>query len=154
MTDAMTSRASLPTGRGVATLGSHGTDDGQLSNTGGVDVDASGAPSSTRTMTTTASRHGIRTGDYLWSHATGTMGGPSSLPLDVAAAADGNLYVSTAPGIHVLGSDRSPLTAWTPPDVEGADTPYTLAVAADGSVYVASLVHDLIFELTDQRAAG
>ena len=39
------------------------------------------------------------------------------------------------------------MTTWTPPDVVGTDTPYTIAVAAD-VLYVASFVHDTIFRLT------
>jgi streptogramin lyase len=138
-------------GTWLATIGNHGSAHGQLSNTGGVEVDKSG-----RTINADSDNHRVQawdaTGAYLWSHALGTDGGPVSGPLDVAAAPDGTLYVSDGAGIHVLGPDGSPLTTWTPPDAEGPDTPWTVTVAADGTVYVASLVHDLIYRLTvDQQ---
>ncbi len=134
-------------GTWLATIGSHGAKPGQLANTGGVDMDAAGT-----ILNADYDNQRIQAWDaartYLWSQATATDGGPVSQPLDIAAAADGTLYVSDGAGIHILGADRSPLTTWTPPDAEGPDTPFTVAVAPDGTVFVASLVHDTIYRLT------
>ncbi len=134
-------------GTWLATIGGHGAKPGQLANTGGVDVDAAGT-----ILNADYDNQRIQAWDaartYLWSQATATDGGPVSQPLDVAAAADGTLYVTDGAGIHILGADRSPLTTWKPPDAEGPDTPFTVAVAPDGSVFVASLVNDTIYRLT------
>jgi hypothetical protein len=135
-----------PDGTWLSTLGTHGTADGQLSNTGGVDIDAEG-----RLINADFGGHKVQAwdaeGELLWSRPTGIEGGPVSEPLDVAAAPDGTIYVSDGAGIHLLDADRSPLTSWTPPDIVGTDTPYTIAVS-DDVLYVASLVHDTIFRLT------
>ncbi len=117
-------------GTWLTTIGSYGADDGQLSNTGGVDVAASGA-----ILNADFDNHRIQawgpTGEYLWSHATGSDGGPASSPLDVAAAADGTFLVSDGAGISILGADGSPLTTWTPPGAVGRDNPYTVAVSPE-----------------------
>ncbi len=91
-------------------------------------------------------------GVFLWSDATGVEAGPVSEPLDVAAAPDGTFYVSDGAGIHVLGADRTRLSSWSPPDGDGSDTPYTVTVAADGTAYVASPLHDVIYRLVVGQA--
>ena len=127
-----------------ATLGRLGSGDGQLSNTGGVDVDGAG-----RTLNADYGNFRVQawdaTGAYLWARPTdGGVGGP----VDVAAGADGTLYVSDGAGIHILGADGALQSTWVPPVAQGTDEPYSVTIAPDGSVYVGAYLHDVIYRLT------
>lgn len=61
-------------GTWLTTIGSYGTGEGQLNDTGGIDVDASGS-----ILNADFDNHRVQawgpTGDYLWSHPMATDGG-------------------------------------------------------------------------------
>jgi len=130
----------------VATIGSHGTGDGQLNNTGSVFVDAAGTLLNADYGNGRVQAWGTD-GALLWSLGAAARNGLFTAPTDLGADAVGNLYVTDAEGLKILGPERDLLTSWTPPAAATKELTETVVVAPDGTVYIASQANGLIYRL-------
>ena len=132
----------------LETIGTPGSDEGELMDTASIFVDRSGTLYNadwSNNRVQAWDEHGA----FLWS-----LGGPGDgrdsfrTPNDVGVDSSGNLYVTEQRNLHVFDPGRELIASWTTPGTTPNDEVYAVAIGPDGSVFVDLISGETIYKLT------